>query len=337
MAAATITYFGDPLSVVGYRHAPTLARLRYTYPDLDWQYRCIVTFPTAFDGDRATAIARELAAIQRTNDLPATPSAYEDHVPASWLACQAIVTARSIADTETVFAFARELSHRAFATGVPPTSTDVIADAAATIPDLDATALTDNIDTRTATTAVGRDLEITRRTVETLPDADVYGTPDIQPLEPRSHPDTPSRTDTTTPDPTTTSIDAGVFATPVYRVTDDAETSVLTVDTDSDTIDAAINRHAPDAGVDRTESTTQGRDAMETYGANPRTAEQLSAEDFPSRIIDILEFLGPAHTPEIAACLDTTTRTCDVELHDLAGTGRVTRTSTGAWALTPEE
>jgi|GEM_PF-5356525 len=324
MTGVTATYYGDPLSVPGYRHRPTLARARYRYPGLDWRYRCLLAVPDPLDGDEATATATALATIQDTVGLPTTPGAFTETVPASWWACRGVAAARAHTDATGVFTLAAELAARAFATGSPATDADGVAAAADPVPGLDAAALAATLDTHRATTAVGRDLERMRQLVDSLDTVDVRGDPPTAALTPRSCPDTPDD-------------GAAVFAAPVFHL--DAGDDAVLVDAaaGADAIDTALDRLAPDAGRAPEPATAQSRDIMETYGTPARDAERLTAEDYPAQITAVLEALECAYIPEVATCLDLTDRTCEVALHEMAAAGTVTRTPTGAWTLAPEE
>ena len=365
MSEVSVTLFSDPLSVAAYRNRPTQSRLRHAFDEVDLRYRCLVSIPNPIAGEDAAADGLER--FENTGEMPVDSALTADGLPSSWPACEAVAAAREAGGSAAALDFARAVADRTFAGGDPQSAPESLGALAASSVGIDAERVADAVGGRRATAAVGRDLERARRTVSLLPDVAVRGTPETEPLRPRScldgpGPDTRSEaafdTDSSTEedtdpdaggdsdtdgggtdssDDTPSRTEAAVLAAPVYRIDGPAGTTVVDGTAGFPALREAIRTHDPDLGDTGESTETHSRNVMQQYGTDALNAESFSPEDHGERALDVLRTLGTAFMPEIAACLDVTAETCRVALHRLKREGSVKRETTGAWTRVPEE
>lgn len=346
MCAFHAELFCDPYAVGSWRHRPTLKHVAYAFPELEWTLRPIVAHPEPRSGEAAATFATEARNAASAADLPVADE-FGGQVPASWVACEALVAARA-ADTDAALELYNRLSARLFAGGDPATTAEAVASVAADIDGLDADAVRTAVGSRRTTAALGRDLEIGRALLANRDRYEFRGTPEALPLADRLYGDVSAPLDVPTgtepapdeaddeddpeeaveqsePEPPT------VPAPPLVRVRAGSHTVVVDPAGGHQEFADVFRRFDADIGRPAWEEKLYGRKAMQAYGMEQRTAENLSGENYPEKAEEVLSIAGESFVADVAACTHLDTDTCRVALRKLGAQGRAERGPTGGW------
>ncbi|GAB7095912.1 hypothetical protein JCM30237_30660 [Halolamina litorea] len=354
MAELHAELFCDPLSVAGWRHRSTLKRVAYTYPELTWTLRPTVAFPDPLEGEAAATYAADARRAADAAGLPVEAEPLKAGVPASWVACEALVAARAMDP-----AGAMELYHRlnaaSFAGGSPPSSADAVADVGTEIDGLDADEIRAAIGSRRTTAGLGRDLAIGEAMFDRLDEHEVRGTPGRLRLDARLLGDGASAPDgdeaeadntdddaegengdgETADDTSDTPEPASVPAPPVVRLTAGRYTVVIDLSQGFQEFADVLGRYDPDMGRDLWREGRYGRKVIQAYGLGQRTAENLSGEDFSEKSRRVLDAVGESFVADVAACSTLDPDTCRIALRQLGAAGGAERGPSGGWRPTP--
>lgn len=348
MTDVTAHLFCDPFAVAGWHHQPDLRHVEYAFPEVTWRLRPIVAHPTPLEGEDATAFAEAAADAGRGAGLPVEEGRLANGVPASWAACEALVRVQADAP-DRALSVLRRLRAETFARGRPPASARTLGALADRVGNVEPGRIEEAVGSRRATAAVGRNLERGRSLVESLPDGEVRGDPKTMPLaerliwdgaatgEPAGDGDRDGgsgRADDDAPR-TESSVDR-VPAPPLVEFRSGERTVVVDPAQGFDEFADVLRGFDADLGELDWDAAIHGREAMQAYGLEKRTAENLSNEQFAPKVRDVLSRLDDAFVAEIAACADLDPDTTRVAVRELSVDGLAERTPTGAWRLVPE-
>jgi len=351
--------FCDPFSVAGWRCRPTLKRVAYTYPELNWTLRPTVAFPDPLSEDDLTTYARDARRAADATGLPVDTDPLESGVPASWAACEALVAARA-ADPNGAMELYNRLAAATFAGGDPPATPDAIATVADNIDGLDADSIADAIGNRRTTAALGQDLAIGADLFDRLEEYEVRGTPGTLHLNARLIGDgasAPASEDEPVEDGETGddgeagddgetakasdgdeateagSDEAVVPAPPLVRLRAGRYTVVVDPARGYQEFADVLGRYDPDMGRDLWKEQRYGRKVIQAYGVGQRTAENLSGENYAEKSREVLESVGESFVADVAACTTLDPDTCRIALRQLGAEGGAERGFSGGWRL----
>lgn len=362
MCALHVELFCDPYAVGSWRHRPTLKHVAYAFPELEWTLRPIVAHPEPLSGEAAETFAADARSAASAAGLPAANDDFGERVPASWVACEALIAARAD-DADAALELYNRLSARLFAGGDPATTAKEVASVATDIDGLDADAVRAAVGSRRVTAALGRDLEIGRALLANRNQYEFRGTPEELPLADRLYGDVSAPLDNPTgAEPAADGTENADVADDAEDVddaddaedTDDVETEggskpptvpappLVRVRAGSHTVvvDPAgghqefadvLGRFDADLGRPAWEEKLYGRKAMQSYGMEQRTAENISGEDYPEKAEKVLSIAGESFVADVAACTLLDPDTCRVALRKLGAQGRAERGPSGGW------
>lgn len=348
MTRVTADLFCDPLAVAGWQHQPTLRHVEYAFPEVNWHIRPLVAHPSSLEGEDASAFAAAASDAAQKAGLPVDEGRLADGLPASWPACEALI--RVQADSpERALPYLRQLRAETFARGRPPASTQALVAVAERVEGVDPNAIEAAVGSRRATAAVGRNLERGRSLVESLPDIEVRGNPETLSVAERliwdgrstghaaEETERDGESDRADDDATRaeTCVDR-VPAPPLVEFHSGDRTVVVDPARGFDEFADVLRGFDADLGELDWGAAIHGREAMQAYGIEKRTAENLSNERFAPKVREVLSRLDDAFVAEIAACADLDPDTTRVAVRELSVEGLAERTPTGAWRLVPE-
>lgn len=337
MADLHAELFCDPLSVAGWRHRPMLKRVAYTYPELPWTLRPTVAFPDPLTEEDAATYARDARRAADAAGLPVDADPLDAGVPSSWVACEALVTARA-ADPAGAMELYHRLGAATFAGGDPPETAEAVASVAADVDGLDADEIRDAVGSRRATAALGRDLERGAAMFANLDDYEVRGTPGRLRLDERLVGDgasTPDDDSDAGEDSDTRADSPVVPSPPVVRLTAGKYTVLVDPAQGYQEFADVLGRYDPDMGRDLWKEQRYGRKVIQAYGLGQRTAENLSGEDYGAKSRKVLDAVGESFVADVAACSTLDPDTCRLALRQLGADGGAERGPTGGWRPTP--